>query len=377
MITLRVPNSLNFVKNFLVSFTFFFLPLLLFDWGFNGLQIGILMSMFTLVSLFSSFPIGVINDRLSIKYVIITGMLLESVFFAGLYLFRDFLLILPFFVAGALGGNMVDTSIRSLTFKVLGSEKKGRKLGIYQLASSGGFGAGIVLGGFLLYAYSFSGVMLISAAAFLVMALVSYIITESKAEKFPLSDYKSIILKKSTGIFLLPLFLFGIHWGAEHTSYALFLRQDFGLDLISLGLYMGIPIVILGFTSLMIGKRIDSGGSHKKSFFIGLILSGAGHIMMVFPPVTLSFAFRVLHEIGDAMAAVCYNLSFSKIFKVERISGETGAAYTIITFGAVLGALIFGPLGYAYGFMWPLVISGVLSIVAFLILFSLRKKVDF
>ena len=91
-----------------------------------------------------------VRDKLSIKYVIIVGMLLESVFFAGLYHFTDFWLIIPFFIAGGLGGNMIDTSIRSLTFKALGPGGRGRKLGIYQLASTGGFGIGIVLGGFML-----------------------------------------------------------------------------------------------------------------------------------------------------------------------------------------------------------------------------------
>ncbi|MBN2330887.1 MAG: MFS transporter [Candidatus Aenigmarchaeota archaeon] len=377
MLPLRIPNGLNFFKQLLISFTFFFLPLYLFDLGFDGLQIGILMSIFNIVNLFSSFPIGIINDKLSIKYVIIFGMLLESLFFAGLYLYTDFLLIIPFFIAGGLGGNMIDTSIRSLTFKALGPGGRGRKLGIYQLASTGGFGIGIVLGGFMLASLDFSGVMLITSAAFLLLALVSYIITESRIGRFPLREYRSIILRRSTAIFLLPLFLFGIHWGAEHTSYSLFLREGLGLDLGGIGIYMGIPVMVLAVVSMIAGSRIDKTGNNKVFFFAGLVISGIGHIMMAYPVVPVSFMFRVLHEIGDAMAAVGYNVSFSKIFKVERVAGETSIAYTVMIMGAVFGSLVFGPLGFAYGFSYPLIISGALSLLSFAILFSFRNRVHF
>jgi MFS family permease len=377
MIPLRIPNSLNFIKQMIVCFTFFFIPLLLFDLGFDGLQIGILMSTFTIVTLFSSFPIGIINDRLSIKYVIITGMLLESLFFAGLYAFSDFWLIVPIFMAGGLGGNMIDTSIRSLTFKALDPRKKGKRLGIYQLASTGGSGVGIVMGGILLYSMNFGSVLLISAGAFLFMALLSYLISEAKIERFPLAEYKSIILKKSTAIFLLPLFLFGVHWGAEQTSFSLFLREELGLGLVASGIYIGVPVLILAAISLLTGMRIDRTGSNRATFFLGIIISGFGHIFMAHPFVPISFLSRVVHEIGDALAMVSWNVSFYKIFKVDRVAGETSMAYTIMIMGGVLGSLVFGPIGFAYGFQWPFIASGVLSLISFVILFSCRKKVNF
>jgi MFS family permease len=93
--------------------------------------------------------------------------------------------------------------------------------------------------------------------------------------------------------------------------------------------------------------------------------------------VPISFISRVMHEIGDGLVFVSYYYSFSKIFKIERVAGETSAAMTIMIFGAVLGSLVFGPLGYAYGFAWPFIISGALSLLSFALLFSLKNKVDF
>ena len=118
MVSLKVPNGLNFARNFILSFTVFFLPLLLFDLGFDGIQIGILISSMTFTVLLSTFPIGILNDKLSIRYIVVMGMILESVFFFGLYTFDSFWAIAGVFVAGALGGNMIETSIRGLTFKL-------------------------------------------------------------------------------------------------------------------------------------------------------------------------------------------------------------------------------------------------------------------
>jgi MFS family permease len=378
MKSLRISNTLNMTKQFLVGLTLFFLPLMLFDMGFSGLEIGIFMSTFTVVALFSSFPIGVINDRLNVKYVVAAGMLLESLLFAGLAYAADFWTLLILFVAGSLGGCMIDTSIRGFTFKSVDVTTRGRKLGTYHSLFTGGFGASIVLGGLLLYSMDFVSVLLITSLAFVFMAAVSAgLLSEARKVRFPLGDYRKVILSRYTLLFFIPLFIFGMHWGAEHTSYSLFLRETFGLGLAESGLYMGIPIVILSFAAFYAGTLVDRKVSHRKFFFGGFLISGVGHILMTFPVLPLSFIFRVIHEVGDGLAGVGYYVSFSKLFKKERVSGESGFGYSVIATGATIGSLIFGPMGYEYGFQWPLIVSGMLSIASVLLLFALRKRMDF
>jgi MFS family permease len=209
------------------------------------------------------------------------------------------------------------------------------------------------------------------------MGIAAVLITDTVRERFPMREYKKTILRKSTALLFLPLFIFGLHWGAENTSYSLFLRQSLGLDYIISGLYMGIPVVLLGFVSLYAGRLIDTKGSAKKTFIIGFLMSGAGHILMTVNNVPLSFSFRVMHEIGDGLAMVSYLVIFSKMFKKESIAGETGAANAVMVSGAALGAVIFGQLGYAFGFAWPLIISGVLSIASVALILAAGKRISF
>ncbi|MFH0956847.1 MAG: MFS transporter [Candidatus Aenigmatarchaeota archaeon] len=375
--SLAVPNALNAGKQALVSMTFFFLPVMLFGMGLSGLQIGILMSVLTVVIFLSSFPIGVINDRLSIRYVMMLGMFLESAFFFGLSFARGFPELLLVFIVGGLGGNMVDTSIRSLVFKKAEDSVRGRKLGFYQFVSSAGSGAGTLLGGTLLWLLSFNGALIISAGAFLVMGIASLLVADTVREKFPLRQYGRVILRKTSVLFFLPLFILGLHWGAENTSYAMFLRSSLGLDLFLSGIYMGIPIILLGVVSLSAGRLIDTKGSARKTFILGFFLSGAGHILMTVNNVPLSFAFRLVHEVGDGLAMVSYLVIFAKMFKKESIAGETGAASAVILFGSALGAIVFGQVGYALGFAWPLIISGALTIASVAIILIAGKRISF
>jgi MFS family permease len=364
MTSLKIPNTLNFFESFIVNFIVWFLPLLFVDLGFSGLEIGILVSVFTVVSLLTSFPIGVINDRLSIREAILAGFLLLAIFLFGIFTVKGFWPFLLFYAIGGLGGNMVYVSVRGLTMKVAGRKDRGKRIGIFQFAATLGGAAGSLLGGLLLYMLNFNLTIVAGAMLMLFMALLSLSVPRMKIERFPLIEYGRSVLKKPVLIFILPLFLFGMHWGAELTSYSLFLKNNLGLDLFWSGLYMGLSLVPMALAAYVAGRRIQgNGGLVKMIFFSGILLSGLMHILMVVPNPQLSFIFRTIHEIGDGMVMVSYYVILSGMFRKKSISGETGLAHTITTLGSVAGALAFGIMGPALGYGMPFVVSGVLSLV--------------
>jgi len=372
MTSLKIPNTLNFFESFIVNFIVWFLPLLFVDLGFSGLEIGILVSVFTVVSLMTSFPIGVINDRLSIREAILAGFLLLVAFLLGIFIVKSFWFFLLFYALGGLGSNMVYVSVRGLTMKIAGTKEGGKRLGVFQFYSTLGSAAGSLLGGLLLYMLNFNLTIVAGAVLMLFMALLSLSVPRVKIERFPLVEYGRSVMKKHVLIFILPLFLFGMHWGAELTSFSLFLKNNLGLDLFWSGIYMGLTIIPMSFTAYLAGRRIQgNGGSVKMIFFSGILLSGLTHILMVVPNAPLSFIFRMFHEIGDGMVMVSYYVILSGMFRKKSISGETGLAHTITTLGAVAGALAFGIMGPVYGYGMPFVVSGMLSLVclAFLVAF--------
>jgi len=71
-------HFINFARTLTVTSIFFLIPLHFLKIGFNGMQIGVIISMFALAPLLISFPTGWVNDRFSMAGVIRGGLLAES-----------------------------------------------------------------------------------------------------------------------------------------------------------------------------------------------------------------------------------------------------------------------------------------------------------
>ena len=102
-----LPTSVLSIKNFLVNSIVFFLPIYFANIGFSGLQIGILLSVFAVTSLFSSFLAGLFSDRYPIKYISVFSFFLLMIYLFGLSSSVNFFVVLILFFIGGLGNDGV------------------------------------------------------------------------------------------------------------------------------------------------------------------------------------------------------------------------------------------------------------------------------
>ena len=79
--TIRTAYGLGFALNLFIVFATFYFPLYFEELGFNGLQIGLLFSLFSITALVSTFPTGISNDRITIKHILSLGYLLLALMF--------------------------------------------------------------------------------------------------------------------------------------------------------------------------------------------------------------------------------------------------------------------------------------------------------
>ncbi|MFH1696306.1 MAG: MFS transporter [Candidatus Diapherotrites archaeon] len=371
----RVANALAFTKDLAMSFTWFYLSLYLISTGFSGLEIGVLLSLLTLTALFASFPAGMLNDRFGTSRPLVFGFLLTAAFYTGLYLFTGFWELVFFFFLGGLGLNIARVSINNILFKSDIEKKAGILFGKLNMWEHFGVAAGFFAGGFMLMFMEFSAVFLLSAVVFALIAVLSFFAGEGRRDRFPVIEYRGELLKGEVLFFLVVLFLYTLHWGAEITSYAPFLETVLNLNLFQTGLYMSIPVIFLAFSAYFTGKAADSGRNLKKMLIFGLLLSGATHILMTFPVLEFSFLMRILHEIGDAMVIVLSFVLISRIFSIERRGGTSGFVMNTMILGQFAGAVVFGALGASMGYAFPLYVSGLLEILAaFLALLFLKNR---
>jgi predicted MFS family arabinose efflux permease len=69
-----------------------------------------------------------------------------------------------------------------------------------------------------------------------------------------------------------------------------------------------------------------------------------------------------VHGFGDGLILMETYTTITRLFHVDRIGGNASLISLTITLGVLAGSLILGPLGAAYGYQGPLIVSGGISL---------------
>ncbi len=331
----------------------------------TGTQIGIIFALGTISSIITILPSGLSNDRLKSKTLIGISLALIAIFYFGLSQTHDFYLIALISVIGGIGKTIYATSSESLFYKSTNKEHVSKRIGIYQGLNYFMTGLGMIAAGFFLEKdLAFEKIFIIIAVLFLVMTIISQItLPKTKTSQFPLLQYKKDIFRPKILFFLLIIFLFAIHWGAESTTYGLFLKETLNLTKLQMGLYMGTAIITMALTVQIISKKIHQWKT-QYILVVGLFMSGSGHILMTINKPIISAIFRIIHEIGDAATFFFIIYGIAQLFDLKRVGGNASIFTFTATIGSATGAIIFGPMGESLGYHVPLIVSGATTLLA-------------
>jgi len=347
---------------FIISSLYFFLPLYLKDsLNFTGSEIGFLYAVLSLNSILVSFPVGVTADRYPARILTRLGLLGTAACLWGLAGVRQFWPFLLVFWGFGLSLQLFRQSLDILLFKDNRPDTT-RLFGHYNAWRMGGMMWGILLGGILLYYLDFPVTLKILAVGVLALLLPTTRLPLSPGVRIPLLQYGRDFLSKPVLFFGAWLFLFTLHWGAEATSLGLFLQDRLNLSPQGIGVYMAGEFAIVGLTAYAYG-RFWAGRLKPLQFLsLALLTSGLGHILMTYPSLPWSFCWRAIHGFGDGLILMETYTTIARLFHVDRIGGNSSLISLITTLGTLAGSLIFGPLGAHYGYAWPLIISGAISL---------------
>ncbi len=353
-------HVINFGRRVALNAFFVLIPLFLLSVGFKGWQIGVVTSMFAFAPFAFSFPVGWLNDRFSIKGIIRAGLGLLGVVFLLLTQVRGFLLLALLFLLLGLGNNALDVSINNYFYKDGDEGNPNRKYSRLVFWSNLGTALGPLAGGALISVSSF-GVMFAVFAAFL-MLLQVFVgpLRQGRFALVPIRAYGRNLIRKNTVLFSTMIFVIGLHWGVEGTVYSPFLKINLGLTTLRLSLYITLSLLALAFSSLLIGRLPFDLRLNKRIFTFSMFLSGAGLALMVIPFLPASFAFRVIHEVGDGFLGALVVLFISRLFEKESIGGSSALLLAVMTTGQMAGALIFSSMGYRFGLIYPFLAAGSL-----------------
>lgn len=362
MVSQKLIHFINFSRKLAITAVFFLAPLYFLRIGFNGWQIGLVTSLFAFAPLLFSFPTGWLNDRLSIKEIIHAALALLSLLFLLLSRVHQFLPLAFIFLFLGLANNALDVSINNFYFKDETDIDQNKKYSRLVFWSSLGSAAGPFLGGVVVTSWSFPTLFAVFALFLLFIQVFVRPLNQVRFGVVPLKVYKSNLLSKKTILFSIMIFVVGLHWGVEGTVYSPFLKRYFNLSTFDLSLYISLSLLALAFSSFLIGLIKHDIRVNKRLFLFSMLLSGSGLILMVIPRLSLSFAFRVIHEIGDGFLGALVVLFISRLFEKESIGGSSAILLAVMTFGHMVGALLFSSLGFHVGLIYPFLVAGLLLV---------------
>ncbi len=371
----RLPSFFIYALSLLMSGVYFFLPLYLKNnLHFSGLQIGVLYAAASLNALLVTFPLGVAGDRYPLLQILRGALILSAFCLWGLGYLTDYFPYLAAFWGFGLGLQAFRIALDTLLFKSAGADAI-RSLARYNSWRMAGMMTGTLLGGLLFHRLGFDVSLQLLALAPLLLLAPTYRLPRLKMHYSPLRQYGRDFLTRPVLFFSTWLFLFCLHWGAETTSYGLFLRERLGLDLQGMGLYMAVEFAVLAITAYVYGRFWYGRLSPLLFLSLALLTSGLGHIFMTIPQVGISLGWRVVHGFGDALILMESYTTIARLFQVDRIGGNSSLINLVSVSGSFVGALIFGPLGAGYGYQWPLIVSGIFTLALIPLAFwGLRNK---
>ena len=355
-------HLVNFIRTMAVTAVAFLAPLRFLELGFDGVAIGIVVALFASAPVVWSFPTGWLNDRVSMKAIIRGGLLTMSVAIAAVALVRGPAPMAAAFLLLGVANSAINVSINSLYYKDGREPDTNRKYGRFIGWLSLGPPVGLVIGSLLVQSSGFRvflGVMAVLAA------LAAFAVRGFGEETFatiPLREYRSGLFNRRTLLFSAFLVLLALHWGTELTVYAPFLRARFGLGDSGVALYMAGAYLALASAAFLVGRLAYDAARNRRLFLLGMVLSGAGLVLMTLGDLRLSFLFRFIHEGGDGLMGALVVLTISRLFEKRTIGGSAGLLTALQTSGHMAGSLAFSWLGFRAGLEVPMIVAGAILI---------------
>jgi MFS family permease len=347
------------------------------DLGYSHLQVGILIAVFPLVSLALMIPFGVFVDRISPKKMVIASQFIFALAIAGLMMTQDFWMTMLLLALGGAGSALFNNALPALFYKTLGTSIRGLKLGFFTAGILVGYGLGSLLGGYIYTSFDMNAIFLFSLVGTVPMVILCLFLADVPGTRIKLSDYRADLSSKSVFVFVILVFAFSLHAGAEQSSFSLFLNKEINLDMESVGWLFFIHANVMAVLSIVSGYYADRVNARGKGlstlYYVGIAVSGLTNIMLMF---TTNFgnvlATRLTHAVGDSLTLVTRSLIISNIFVAKRMGGNLATIQTTVTLGTLFGSIISGAVpGYSSGF----VIAGAAAVLA--VIYALIVKPEF
>lgn len=359
------------------------LPFYVKSFGVSDFGITMLFSVFSLFAFISAPFLGLLSDRIGRRPILLTSIASTAL---GWIIFslapNPLFLFLGRIIDGCAAGNM-STAQSYLSDLSKTDKERTANLGVIGAMFGLGFIVGPLLGGVLgsiNHTLPFWTVAIL-ATANVVMAyfwLPETHFPEKVKIKISLNPLKPIWKAMSDKNLInnyLAWFLFSFSVSAQQSIFAIYLFRVFGFAEFTTGVVATIMGVVIAINQAFLIKKFWIKRFREPSLELYMFLFFAfGYLVMIFPNLIFLSIGVFLVTIGQGVLRVVMTSQIVLMGKNRR--GEVlGVMSSIMSLAMIIGPIVAGTL-ITFRIQIPFLMSFLLSIVAFFILFVKRKKLE-
>jgi MFS transporter, DHA1 family, tetracycline resistance protein len=367
----------------LIDFTGFGLviPLLPF-WaerlGANAFEVGLIITVYALAQLLFTPVLGTLSDRYGRKPIIVVSLFIEVIALVMTAFANTLPLLLLARFIGGLGASNIG-SAQAVVADVTEKQDRAKGMGLIGAAIGLGFVIGPAAGGVLAPAGQTLPFWVAAGVALVNAVLVFFFLPEthkrasgemeqtrhgSRGLGILFSGWRNAIRYPSVLGMVLVNLLYTIAFTGMEAIFALFTQHTFGWGASQNGYiftYIGIIVVIM--QGGLVGRLVKR-WREPSVLLAGLVLMAVGLISLAFSTrFALLLVTLGILSVGDGAITPTVSTLLSFASPVEVQGEMLGLSQGVGGLGRIVGPLIAGSL-YAFGSALPLVVGGILVIMA-------------
>lgn len=346
--------------------------------GVGTLAIGLLIAVYDFAEVIAKPLFGYLADRRGQVKTLWAGLGLFSVT-SILFPLLDPRLLLAIRLLQGLGAaafSVISVALVAAYFP----QSRGEAIGKYNALKGAGYVVAPAIGGFIVAAWSFAALFVVSAAVGFVILGMALSLKEPQQpieydddEKFSLKEFLAPFtdprLMPWYVVIIVNMFFVGILFG-----FVPVYLSSIGFDPFGAGLILSAGTLSYLAIQPLAGRWADRYGG-RTTVLVGLIVSSLCTLSLVFTHGFLLVVLVVLGGLGIGVVWTNTDTIISNLAKSGKLSTSLGTAGSFKEIGDMLGPLSIGAISQIYGLVTGFVVCGLMGLLGTALIVS-RKISD-
>jgi len=337
-------------------------------------NIGLIFTLFNVISLIIMLLFGILTDYLGSRKIIVVGAIGILLWLAGIAFFDSFLFFLIAYFFGGIGSVLFLISLNTAFYSALDEQSNTTYITLFYICATLGFMVGPFTAGILTKYFEYPQVFKFDILIILLIFIFIYKSQLPQKVQFKISDYLQDIKNLKVILFILITAIFYSHYGVEQTSYTLLMKNNIKLTDVQIGNIF----IILGFwiaaVTLIIGKILKT-KYLVLAYAFGLILCGVFQFLTGYSEQFYSFIIcRLLHTFGDAVCTLMLGILVTFVFNKNRLGFSFGFFLMAQLAASIPFSYISGILSKKNDYSMPFYFNGIFIILLAFVILIFRKK---